>query len=245
MVILPFPDAVRALADRMNVVIGFNLKLTAQVLGSVRLATTGSQAGLVKELLGVSPSVIPADPSLAGLATTLESLSLARPGAKVLCLLPVYAGVAEPPAVASFVAQLEATGASVTRVAACVVTRPSLESCRVELGLLRDGAIDGVVFTSGAEVEGFWQLLNAAKEAAAGGGGGVSTSGRAIALDWSTLLPTQSLAIACHGADAMMGAEVWGLGTDVTSPLGVVEEIIDGLEARLGVVLLSPGGLIL
>jgi hypothetical protein len=167
--------------------------------------------------------------------------------------------MAEPPAVTRFVAQLEATGATVTRVAACIAAPPSLESSRVELELLRAGHIDALLFTSGSEIEGLWHLLGEAKakasaeEAESAAAARVQpladASGegeRAIAVDWSGLLPERALTIACHGADAVLGAEIWGLDPHVASQLGLVDELIEGLEQRAGEAqLLSAGVLIL
>lgn len=257
-VCLPFSDAVRALRDRTAAFVGFDSKTAVQLLAGVRIASTAGNAALVKELLGVSASVVPPDPSLSGLAAALEGLSLARSGAKVLCLLPVYVGMAEPPAVSRFVAQLEATGAVVTRVAACIAAPPDLASVEVELGLLRAGSIDALVLSSGSEVEGLWRLLRQeqaglerrAREAAGepeppleGAPGG---AGAAIAVDWAGLLPSSGLTIAACGADAMASAEVWGLEAAVVSPLGLLDELVEELErCALGKQLLSSGGLIL
>lgn len=256
-VCLPFPDAVRALRDRTAAMLGFDSRACAAVLGRVRLAAIGSTASLVKELLGVPASVVPPDPSLSGLANALEGLNLARRGARVLCVLPVYVGMAEPPAVSRFVAQLEATGAEVTRVAACIAKPTSFASAAPELGLLRAGDVDALVLTSGSEVEGLWRLLRADAQAldqrarngageAAAAMAEISTPDRPAAVDWPALLPSSGLVIAVCGADAAASAEAWGLPTAVVSPLGLLDEVVDRLEgAVLSKQLLSSGGLLL
>lgn len=252
-VCLPFSDAVRALHDRTAAVMGFDNRLSAQMLAGVRIATIGNNAYLVKELLGVSASIVPPDPSLSGLANMLDGLNLARSGSRVLCLLPVYVGMAEPPAITRFIAQIEATGAMVTRAAVCIASPPAFEKAAVELALLRAGSIDAVVLTSGSEVEGLWQLLKADKAAcdrrtreAAGEPEPAPLSsaaeGSPFAIDWAALLPSSGLTVAACGADAMACAEVWGLELSVVSSLGVLDEIVDGLESSA---LVSTGGLIL
>lgn len=256
-VCLPLADAVRALHDRTAALMGFDSKMAAQMLAGVRLAAIGSNAYLVKDLLGVSASIVPPEPSLSGLAAALEGLNIARSGARVLCLLPVYVGMAEPAAITRFVAQIEATGAILTRVAVCIASPTTFASAAVELGLLRAGSIDAVVLTSGSEVEGLWQLLRADKAAcdrrareAAGEPAPAprpdAAQGAAVGVDWSALLPSSGLTIAACGADAMLCAEVWGLEPAVVSSLGLLEEIIEGLEScALNQQLLSSNGLIL
>ncbi|KAJ1631858.1 tetrapyrrole biosynthesis, uroporphyrinogen III synthase [Pavlovales sp. CCMP2436] len=251
-VCLPSADAVRALYDRTAALLGFNRQMISGMLAGVRLATLGNNAYLVKDLLGVSASVVPPESSLSGMANALEALGLARSGAKVLVLLPAYTGMAEPPSVTRFVAQLEATGATIVRVAVCIAAPTPLESAHVEIGLLLAGQVDALVFTSGSEVEGLYQLLCAAKAAAERGAPerafeatqateAPSVQGQAItALEWSLLLPGHPLAIASYGADAMLSADVWGVEQAVVSPLGVIEELVQGLEKQLA----SGGGLI-
>lgn len=244
---LPFADAVRAVHDRSMALVGFNSQMMMNILSSARLAAIGSDALLVKELLGVSAEIVPAQPTLAGLAGLLESLSLARPGARILCVLPVFAELTEPPAFASFQRQLESTGASITRVAACIASPASSADVDVELGLLRSGACDSIVFTSAPEIDSLHRLLAATGSSSSDASEQTGVS----AVEWSTLLPMNengelAVTIACHGAEAIAAAELWGLPVDASSGLGVVEELVANLEeAAVCKRAASGGGLIL
>mmetsp|Transcript_9450 Transcript_9450/g.24495 ORF Transcript_9450/g.24495 Transcript_9450/m.24495 type:complete len:360 (-) Transcript_9450:260-1339(-) len=231
-VCLPFADSVRAVHDRSMALLGFNSQMMKNIMSSARIAVIGQDALLVKELLGVPADIMPADQTLAGLASLLESLSLARPGARILVVLPVFVGLAKPPALAAFEQQLEATGASITRVPACIASPTPSASLEIELEMLRTGACDCVVFTSAPEVEGLHNLLSAAGDADAGASGGRAG---VSAVEWSALLPKgedglPSLSIACHGAEALAAAELWGLSVDAASALGVADELVCSLE---------------
>jgi uroporphyrinogen-III synthase len=91
-------------------------------------------------------------------------------GARVLCPVPlVLEPLKEPPVVPRFIDALVAAGAQPTRVPAYVTGLGCREEdARAERGLLEDGAVHAIAFSSTAEVGGSgecsWRMLCRSKD---------------------------------------------------------------------------------
>ncbi|XP_057528104.1 uncharacterized protein LOC130806893 [Amaranthus tricolor] len=137
--------------------------------------------------------VIPSNPIPSGL---VESLGHGF-GRRVLCPVPIVLGLKEPPVVPDFLRELSSMGWIAVRVDA-YETRWAGPNCVEKLLEVSD--LDGLVFTSTAEVEG---LLKSLKE---------------FGLDWDEMRKRwPRLVVAAHGPVTASGAERLGVRVDVVS----------------------------
>ncbi|XP_027075469.1 uncharacterized protein [Coffea arabica] len=128
-----------------------------------------------------------------------ESLGLGQ-GRKVLCPVPSVLGLEEPPVVPNFLAHLARMGWTAVRVNG-YETRWAGPTCAEEVARRTDEecGLDGLVFTSTAEVEG---LLKSLKE---------------LGLNWEMMrMRCPSMLVAAHGPVTASGAERLGVGIDVS-----------------------------
>lgn len=137
--------------------------------------------------------VVPANSTPSGLA---ESLGPGL-GRKVLCPVPLVSGLQEPPVVPDFLRDLGLMGWDPVRVNA-YVTRWAGPECVA--GLVERENVDGMIFTSTAEVEGLLKGL------------------RENGLGWEDVRKRwPGLVVAAHGPVTASGAERLGVRVDVVS----------------------------
>ncbi|EEF38872.1 uncharacterized protein LOC8262845 [Ricinus communis] len=135
-------------------------------------------------------------------------------GRRVLCLVPKIVGLKEPPVVPDFLRELEAAGWVPIRVDA-YETRWLGPTCAE--GIVKEEGLDGVVFTSSAEVEGLLKSLSEYR------------------WDWKMVKQRwPELVVAAHGPVTAAGAERLGVDVDVVSDrFSSFEGVVDALYSRL------------
>ncbi|KAM1508147.1 hypothetical protein ACFX10_017499 [Malus domestica] len=146
----------------------------------------------------------------------VQSLEDGR-GRRVLCPVPLVVGLVEPPVVPHFLRDLEAKHWVPVRVNA-YETRWAGPGCAEEVvEKIEDEALDAIVFTSTAEVEG---LLKSFKE---------------FGLDWETAKSRcPKMLVAAHGPITAAGAQMLGVGVDlVSSQFGSFQGVVDALHAEI------------
>ncbi|GER37042.1 uroporphyrinogen-III synthase [Striga asiatica] len=135
-------------------------------------------------------------------------------GRKVMCPVPLVAGLEEPPVVPRFLAGLRSRGWVPVRVDA-YETRWCGAGCAAGL-LEAAGPVDAVVFTSTGEVEGLLKGLEAA-----------GSDWGAVRRMWPRMVA------AAHGPVTAAGAERLGVGIDVVGGrFDSFEGVVDALERR-------------
>lgn len=182
----------------------------------VKLCALGRDALALTEA-GYSCAVTPQESSTQGLVMELTARGEAE-GARVLCPVPRVENLSEPPIVPRFLAALAAAGAVPTRLDAYVTTFGcGAGEGRVECGLLANGSIDAVVFSSTAESEALAKAM-----------GGVETL-RAAVNDHKVLLAAHGPYTAA-GATAVLGLEVNCVSQRFGSFVGVLEALEGAFE---------------
>ncbi|KAF3453002.1 hypothetical protein FNV43_RR03435 [Rhamnella rubrinervis] len=121
-------------------------------------------------------------------------------GRRVLCPVPVVAGLEEPPVVPNFLRELESNSWVPVRVNAYETRWAGKECAKQVVERSERGELDAVVFTSTAEVEG---LLKSLKE---------------FGLDWTTVKKRcPGMVAAAHGPVTAAGAERLGVKVELVS----------------------------
>lgn len=123
----------------------------AEVIAGCAFATIGKDGDYLAERLHVRPTVCPAEPSPAGIAARLgEDAAIA--GRTIAVLAPCVEEIEEPDVVPRFLAQLAELQMHILRVDA-YVTRPVSEAVvAAAVNALLDRTVQGVAFTSSAEI---------------------------------------------------------------------------------------------
>lgn len=134
-------------------------------------------------------------------------------GRKVLCPVPLVIGVEEPPVVPGFLRELEAGGWVPVKVGA-YETRWAGPGCTE--AIVREEILDGLIFTSTAEVEGLLKGL------------------RELGWEWGMVRRRwPELLVAAHGPVTAAGAERLGVGVDVVgSRFDSFEGVLEALDLR-------------
>ncbi|KAK4757574.1 hypothetical protein SAY87_018875 [Trapa incisa] len=134
-------------------------------------------------------------------------------GRKVLCPVPLVIGVEEPPVVPTFLRELEASGWVAVKAGAYETRWAGPECAEAIVG---EEVLDGMIFTSTAEVEG---LLKGLKE---------------LGWDWEMVRGRwPELLVAAHGPVTAAGAERLGVGVDVVgSRFDSFQGVVDALDLR-------------
>ncbi|KAL2907147.1 Uroporphyrinogen-III synthase [Bienertia sinuspersici] len=137
--------------------------------------------------------IIPSNPTPSALVDSLGP----GLGRKILCPVPLVVGLHEPPVVPEFLSELGSMGWVAVRADA-YETRWAGPNCAGKL--LEVGNLDGIVFTSTAEVEGLLKSL------------------REFGLGWEDMKKRwPGLVVAAHGPVTASGAERLGVKVDVVS----------------------------
>lgn len=133
----------------------------------------------------------------------------------ILCPVPLVVGLEEPPVVPDFLNELSSMGWVPVRAEA-YETRWAGPKCAEKLA--KTEHVDGVVFTSTAEVEGLLKGL------------------REIGLDWEEMMKRwPKLVVAAHGPVTASGAERLGVRVDVvSSKFSSFDGVVEALAHTLG-----------
>ncbi|KAL2629920.1 hypothetical protein R1flu_014606 [Riccia fluitans] len=182
------------------------------------IAALGRDAECLNELKMIDPSKSTVvSPAIATPSALVEALGEGK-GRKILCPVPLVVDLEEPPVVSDFLQDLMYRGWIPVRVNA-YITRWIGKDCD---GVLGDGDIDALIFTSSAEVEGLiksnWLMGNWRKR------------------------ENRTFLVATHGPVTAAGAARLGIDVDVVgqrfeSFSGVVEELATRLGCGRSVVL--------
>ena len=147
--------AIDSLAERFLTLADGNLELVAPMIEASKLevGAVGRDALHFRQRLGVSPTVMPIEPTVRALGATLIDLGYVRAGAKVLVVgARADAPLADPPAgVARLLAQLRSAGAEATYVSTHALVPVAAADVTAELALLRAGGVDAVCVASAEE----------------------------------------------------------------------------------------------
>lgn len=156
-------------------------------------------------------TIVPPVPTPSGL---VESLGPGI-GRKVLCPVPLVIGVEEPPVVPNFLHELEASG-WVPVKAGAYETRWAGPECAE--AIVVEETLDGMIFTSTAEVEGLLKGL------------------RELGWDWGMVRRRwPELLVAAHGPVTAAGAERLGVGVDVVgSRFDSFDGVVNALDLSWG-----------
>ena len=149
--------AIDSLAERFLTLADGNLELVAPMIEASKLevGAVGRDALHFRQSLGVSPTVMPIEPTMCALGATLIDLGYVRGGAKVLVVgARADAPLADPPAgVARLLAQLRSAGAEATYVCTHALVPVAAADVTAELELLRAGGVDAVCVASAEEAD--------------------------------------------------------------------------------------------
>ncbi|KAK9670512.1 hypothetical protein RND81_13G206300 [Saponaria officinalis] len=176
------------------------------------IAALGNDAELLTPdfLSRLSPRVkllIPSSPTPTGLVHSLGPGS----GRRVLCPVPLVSDLHEPDVVPNFLNELESAGWVPVRVNA-YETKWAGPRCAARM--LETGRVDGLIFTSTAEVEGLLKSL-----------GEYGMGFEDVRKRWAGLV------VAAHGPVTAAGAESLGVKVDVvSSKFGSFEGVVDALD---------------
>ncbi|WOL12028.1 hypothetical protein Cni_G20793 [Canna indica] len=153
-------------------------------------------------------------PEIASPAGLVESLG-AGAGRRVLCPVPFVVDLEEPPVVPDFLRDLEARGWNPQRVCA-YETRWKGARCMEGLVAL-DAALDAILFTSSAEVEGLMKGLEA------------------LGWDWGKVRRRWPEMVVCaHGPVTAKGVERFGVSVDVvSSKFSSFDGVVEALASKL------------
>ncbi|PRQ46195.1 putative tetrapyrrole biosynthesis, uroporphyrinogen III synthase [Rosa chinensis] len=138
-------------------------------------------------------------------------------GRRVLCPVPVVFGLTEPPVVPDFLRELGKSGWAPVRVNAYETRWAGPECAAQVVERIKEGALDAIVFTSTAEVEG---LLKSLKE---------------FGLGWESVKKLcPKLLVAAHGPVTASGARNLGVGVDlVSSKFDSFQGVVDSLRSEI------------
>jgi len=136
-------NGIEAFCDRVAV-----LNIPAGVLRGVRMAAFRADSAAL-EKRGLKADLIPAEMSTQGIVDEMDRRGIHS--GRVLAPVPEVIGLKEPKIIPDFISELARIGLAPHRVPA-YLTGPAAEDNAFEIGLLRSGKIDVLVFTSSAEI---------------------------------------------------------------------------------------------
>ena len=153
-------NGIEAFINRLGV-----MGIGVEDLRGTKLAAFKADA-LPAQNIGVNFDLIPQKSTLDGIIEEFTRRGINN--GRVLVPMPEFDGVAEPRVIPDFIVKLERLGFMVQRVPVYRTCRPGDEtSVAIEKGLLLNGKIDFVLFTSNAEIANLvailgdkWQVLN-------------------------------------------------------------------------------------
>ncbi|CAN8067696.1 unnamed protein product [Agarophyton chilense] len=158
-VIFISPIAIKTFAQKLKTVCEFDDQVVLMLRASgIRIATFGANGNIVSDLLGVTPDILPPEPSLAGLAEYLAN-DVALRGARVLYPIPKFIAL-ESPIFTDFKKRLTSAGLVVISVLAYSTMPIARRRVKIELGLLLDGSFDALLFSSQIEANALRALLS-------------------------------------------------------------------------------------
>lgn len=122
----------------------------------------GKDAEHLYNLTGITPSIIPHEPSPVGIVQALAEITDIK-GQKIAVLAPRIENLTEPNVVPDFLFKLDSIGLEVTKIEAYITRSCSLANKRTIVKEILDGEYDIIAFTSSAEVEAFLNLMKGNK----------------------------------------------------------------------------------
>lgn len=135
--------------------------LPKAIYESTSFCAIGKDAEYVWEKLGVKADVIPEEPSLMGIALSIEKYDKDAKERSIAILAPEVRGMQEPNIVPDFIAKLTEMGTRVTRINA-YYTQPA--DIQYGIDLIRAHKVDCIAFTSGGEIEALLTKLDSPAE---------------------------------------------------------------------------------
>ena len=179
---------------------------------NIRFCAIGQDNDRMLQRLGIQPAFIAEEPSPIGIVHHLQHQPEVK-GKRIAVLAPEVIGLGEPDIVSHFLETLSVIGMKAERITA-YRTRVCSEERRTETQRkLMDGYYDGVLFTSGTEIQVFLKMVPE----------GMSTE---VFLEGTQVL--------CYGPYTANVAEKLGVAVDFTSTrYGSFQELVKELEGYL------------
>ncbi len=150
-----------AFTSRNGIAAFFNrvhrLNLSQSYLKSCRFCAIGKDAEYLSNF-GTEVNLLPSEPSPTGIVAALSQIPNINQH-HILVPIPEVIGLTEPNIIPNFISDLKQLGLTVTPVPAYQTRRVNSEIYDLEIDLIHQAKIDGVAFSSTAEVEGFLQIL--------------------------------------------------------------------------------------
>lgn len=128
----------------------------------VQFCAIGKDAEHLYNLTGITPSVIPTEPSPVGIVDALSKIN-GIAGQKIAVLAPRVKNLTEPNVVPDFLHQLDSIGLEVTKIEAYITRTCAIPNKKTVIKEITQGSYDIIAFTSSAEAEAFLNLMKGKK----------------------------------------------------------------------------------
>ena len=128
----------------------------------IQFCAIGKDAKHMYNLTGITPSIIPLEPSPVGIVDALAQIKDIK-GQKIAVLAPKVENLTEPNVVPDFLFKLDSIGLEVTKIEAYITRSCDVPNKRMITKEITRGEYDIIAFTSTAEAEAFLSLMKGKK----------------------------------------------------------------------------------
>eukprot|EP00177_Eucheuma_denticulatum_P001874 GFKZ01003343.1.p2 GENE.GFKZ01003343.1~~GFKZ01003343.1.p2 ORF type:complete len:321 (+),score=54.50 GFKZ01003343.1:251-1213(+) len=209
--------AMTAVGERLLSLADGNLELSASMLraSGIKIAALGRDATAAMKTLGVTVDIIPVESSPLGLVRHLSDYEQME-GSKILCPIPKFIGMREPPVVPDFLKEFAAQGFDVTAVAAYETKPVSWGSVETEISMLLDGRVDAVAISSSGEAHAMREVF---------GGGNMD--------EFKSKVESNDIIVGAHGPFTAAGVrQALGIDPVVSEDYSSFDGLVTVLEER-------------
>lgn len=124
----------------------------------VQMCAVGADISYMRERLHTEPAFIPPEPSPMGIVRWLSENGRCK-GKRIGVLAPEVIGMEEPPTVPQVLAELQKIGLITDRISAYTTYSCLDSTIKLVLTEIENGRINGIVFTSGGEVQSLMDAI--------------------------------------------------------------------------------------